>query len=275
MIETGQLFLVVLATVMLGISASAIANRIRYRAEGIGRVLPKIVAAVVAINLVFLITRVQQLGLHRTMQSAFDGTILLATLLTTAALFSQRNRAVLGLEGFLLPTAGIIQLGSFAMVFNEPPDPQLAGWLVMHQISLILAAAFFISGGLAGAVYLVLIRTLRRSVNSPLLGRFAPLDSWERIGRWCTLLGFGLFTFGILTGLCKDAHLGPERRADWLTDKVIMLCFGLWLVYGLALVATWVVPSFRGRRAALLAVGSGVVLIAVFLAIDFLSVVHQ
>ena len=91
MIETGQLFLVVLATIMLGISASAIANRIRYRAQGIGRVLPKIVAAAVIVNLVFLIWRVQQLGLHRTTQSAFDGTILCSCARPAAALSPRPN----------------------------------------------------------------------------------------------------------------------------------------------------------------------------------------
>ncbi|MHC4064282.1 MAG: cytochrome c biogenesis protein CcsA, partial [Planctomycetota bacterium] len=192
-----------------------------------------------------------------------------------AALFSQGNRAVLGLDGFLLPTAGVIQLGAFATALNEPPEPKMAAWLVVHQLSLIMAATFFISAGLAGAVYLALVRTLRRKEPSPLLGRLAPLESWERVGRWCTLIGFVLFTFGILTGICRAAHRAPDHRANWLTDTVILTCFLLWAVYAVALVATWAVPSFRGRRAAMLAAGSGAVLVLVFLAIDFLSVVHE
>jgi len=275
MIRTEQLVLLVFATVMLGIAGSAIANRIRYRAAGTGRVLPKLVGAVVVLNLIFLASRVRRLGFELVVQSAFDGTVLLATLLTAAALFSQRNRAVLGLDGFLLPTATLIQIGSFGMAFHAPPRPMVAEWLIVHQLSLIVAAAFFICGGLAGAVYLALLRTLRRREPSPLLGRFAPLESWERVGRWCTVLGFGLFTFGILTGLCKTAHLTPQQRAGWWYDKFILICFALWLVYGATLLATWMVPSFRGRRAAMLAVGSGAVLMMAFLIVDFLSVVHR
>lgn len=267
--------LVVSGTVMLAIASSAIANRIRYRAQGTGKVLPKLVASIVVVNFAFLAWRVADLGLLRVTQSTFDCTVLLASLLAAAAIFSQRNRAVLGLDGLLLPVAGVIQLGSFTMALGEPPEPNMAAWLVVHQISLVLGTVFFITAGLAGGVYLALIRALRRKDTSPLLGRFAPLESWERTGRWCTLIGFALFTFGILTGICKAAHLTPERRAGWLTDKVILLCLALWVTYAVALVATWAVPSFRGRKAAMLAAGSGAVLLVVFLVVDFLSVIHE
>jgi ABC-type uncharacterized transport system permease subunit len=182
---------------------------------------------------------------------------------------------VLGLDGFLLPTACLIQFGAFAVVLKTQPVPDTAPWMVIHQLSLVLSATFFICGGLSGAVYLALVRTLRRKEPSPLLGRCAPLESWERVGRWCTLIGFGLFTLGILTGICRMAHLPAEQRLDWRTDKFILLCLALWLTYGLALLVTWIVPSFRGRRAALLAVGSGAVLVLTFLVVDFLSVVHE
>jgi ABC-type uncharacterized transport system permease subunit len=274
MITTGQLMLAVIATVALCIASSAIAQRIRYRAEGTSKVLPHIMRGIVALNLILLAWRVGDLGLHVAVASQFNCTVLLATLLTVIGLFSQRERGVLGLDGLLLPVAAILQLGAFTIILDEPKPPATAAWFVVHQLTIVASATLFITAGLSGGVYLTLVRTLRRKKPSPLLGRFAPLESWERVGRWSTLIGFGLFTFGILTGICEAVRLDPARRPYWLTDTVIVVCFGLWATYAAALVATWLVPSFRGRRAALLAMGSGVVLVGLFLAIDLLSVVH-
>ena len=274
MISTGQLMLAVIVTVALCIASSAIAQRIRYRAEGTSKVLPHIMRGIVGLNLILLAWRVGDLGLHAAVASQFNCTVLLATLLTVIGLFSQRERGVLGLDGLLLPVAAILQLGAFTIILDEPKPPATAAWFVVHQLTIVASATLFITAGLSGGVYLTLVRTLRRKRPSPLIGRFAPLESWERMGRWSTLIGFGLFTFGILTGICEAVRLDPARRPYWLTDTVIVACFGLWATYAAALVATWLVPSFRGRRAALLAMGSGVVLVAVFLVIDLLSVVH-
>ena len=275
MILSGQLVLAVLTAVLLGMASNTIVQRIRYRAEGVGLWLPRVVALIVLLNVVLLGWRVEQLGVNAAVSTPFDYTVLLATLLAAAAWFCQRNRAVLGLDGFLLPMATLLQVGAFAMVLREPRVPHGAAWLIVHQLSIIVGGAFFISGGLSGAVYLLLLRVLRRKRPSPLLGRLAPLESWERIGRWCTLLGFGFFTFGILTGICRVFHVPAAHRPHWLTDGLIWACFGLWGAYAAGLAATWLVPSFRGRRAALLATGSGAVLVAIFLVMDFLSAVHR
>ena len=274
MITTGQLMLAVIATVALGIASSAIAQRIRYRAEGPSKGLPYVMAAVIGLNLVLLGWRVQDLGLHTAAASQFNCTVLLTTLLTAIGLFSRGNRGVLGLDGLLLPVAALLQIGAFTIILRKPGPPHTAAWFVVHQLSIVASATFFITAGLAGGVYLALVRALRRKRPSALIGRFAPLESWERVGRWFTLIGFGLVTFGILTGICKAMHLEVGRRSSWLTDTVILACFVLWAAYAAALAATWLVPSFRGRKAALMAVGSGVVLVAVFLVIDLLSVVH-
>ena len=266
--------LAVIAAVALGMASSTIVQRIRYRAEGTSKALPCMMVGVIVLNLVLLGWRVHDVGLHLAVASQFNCTMLLATLLTAIGLFSQRNRAVLGLDGLLLPVATILQLGAFAVVLRQPELPRTAAWLVVHQLSIVASATFFLTAGLAGGVYLALLRTLRQKKASALIGRFAPLESWERVGRWSTLIGFGLFTFGILTGICKAMHLAPSGRPNWLTDAVIVACFVLWIAYAAALAGIWLVPSFRGRRAALMAVGGGVVLVAVFLVIDLLSAVH-
>ena len=258
-------------------ASSALIQRVRYQASGIGTALPKIIAAITAINLIFLGWRAADAGVAAAINNVFNCTLLLTTLLAAAAGFSRHNRQVLGLDTFLIPTALVIQFGAFATIYSPMKPPTLPSWHVVHQLSLVVSAAFFITGGLAGAVYLILVRALRHKETGVVLGRFAPLESWERLGRWCTLLGFSLFTFGILTGICQAVQLQQRQhqRANWLTDTFILICFALWAAYALGLLATWLVPSFRGKKAAYLATGTGFVLVGLFLAINWLSVAHQ
>ena len=107
------------------------------------------------------------------------------------------------------------------------------------------------------------------------MGRLAPLESWERAGRAFISIGFVLFTLGILTGICEAVQLDKSVRPNWLTDAFILICFVLWGAYACGLLATWLVPSFRGRRSAVMALSSGTVLLVIFLAVDALSAIHE
>ncbi len=275
MIASGQLLLVVVTSVLLGAASATIAVRIRYQAEGIGTFLPKTVAGIVLLNTLLFAWRIESQGVYATVGSTFDCTILLATLLTAVAWFSGRNRAVLGLDSFLLPIATIIQVGAFTMLFRPTATAPSAAWFVVHQIFIVIGGTFFVCGGVSGAVYLALLRALRSKRPSMMLGRFAALESWERLGRWCTMLGFAFFTLGVLTGICRMFHIEASKRPSWLSDAFIVLCIVLWGTYAAGVLATWLVPSFRGRKAALLATGTGAALVIVFLIVDSLSVVHQ
>lgn len=98
MILSGQLVLAVLTAVLLGMASSAQVQRVRYRAEGQGHFLPKLVAVIVLLNALLFAWRVQHGGIHTAVRSSFDLTVLLVTMLTAVAWFSERNRAVVGVD---------------------------------------------------------------------------------------------------------------------------------------------------------------------------------
>jgi ABC-type uncharacterized transport system permease subunit len=207
----------------------------------------------------------------------FDVTLVFAATLTAVGAYAQHFSSIRGLDGFLLPIAAFFQVFAFVQVGEPLLRFNTAGWFVVHQISLIIAGAFLVCGGAGGAVYLVLLRALRRKEPSPLFGHLAPLETWDRFGRWCLVLGFGFLSFGILTGICEAAQSvqgGAATRADWLGDKFILASLILWLVYGAVIAAAVWVPRFRGRLTAQLALGTGAVLVFVVLVVEKISRVH-
>lgn len=267
--------LAVSAVALLGAGSTMAIRRIQARTDEPGSALHRMILAVCGMNLALLLWQIATQGPVAALASSFNCTILLATLLVTAAFLADRGKLPRGMEILILPVATVLQVAAFAAVLRQPPVPSTAHWFVVHQLSMIVGGAFFMCGGLAGGAYLALNHILNRKTASPLVGRLAPLESWEKSGRSFISIGFALFTFGILTGICEAVQLDQAVRPNWLTDVVILICFALWGAYACGLLATWCVPSFRGRRSAAMALGSGTVLLVIFLAIDVLSTIHS
>ena len=205
----------------------------------------------------------------------FDVHLLFATLVVAVAFHSQIRAALRGLDTFLLPTALLVQVYSFLGVTAPHLPGHIKSWFVVHQLSFVLGMTLLVCGGVAGGAYLLLNRILRSKQPSSLLWRLAPLEAWERSGRWSLLFGFVGITFGVLTGICQASRTSWATSRDWMTDKFIVGCMLVWGLYALAVASTWVVPRFRGRRSAQLAVVSGVVLLVVFLVMERVSGVHR
>jgi ABC-type uncharacterized transport system permease subunit len=175
--------------------------------------------------------------------------------------------------------AAVFQVFAFVQVQVAEPLLQYdtAAWFVVHQISLVVAGTCLVCGGAAGAVYLTLLRALRRKAASPLFGHLAPLETWERFGRWSLVIGFILLSFGILTGMCEatqSVRAQVRTTSDWTSDQFIVACFVLWALYGVAVATAAISPRFRGRRAAQFALGSGALLVFIVLVVQKISSVH-
>ena len=116
---------------------------------------------------------------------------------------------------------------------------------------------------------------LHKRRPSTLVGAVAPLESLERFGRWTLSIGFPLFTFGILTGICEMVRSKNPGPTAWLHDPLVVGSFVIWTVYALMVGLMWLRPRMRGQKAAALATcGMGLVAF-VFLVIEFMSPLHR
>jgi ABC-type uncharacterized transport system permease subunit len=162
---------------------------------------------------------------------------------------------------FLL--AGILSLAELGQSDAPPTDLPLRPWFISHALAFALSAACFVAGGAAGIGYLLVSRMLRRKRAADMVGTVAPLESLERFGRWMPLLGFPLFTYGILTGLCGVAHRPDIQRLIWYLDPTFVLSIAAWGVYAYLCITSLYGPHIRARRAALLSTyGLGLILVA-------------
>lgn len=227
-----------------------------------------------AVNLGYLSRSLIQSGAVATFQSNFEAVLLLAMLIGLVGLGTHLSPKMRGLDGLLLLAAGLIEFSEL-IVLRQPPGGAITRpWFISHSLAFAVSATFFIAGGVAGVAYLLVHRMLRRK-RLGLVRKVPPLEALERFGRWMPIIGFPLFTFGILTGLCGVQHRKDIAAQAWYLDLTFLFSVAAWLVYAYLSLSLMYRPEVRGRRAATLATyGLGLVVVA-FLAREFLSPMHR
>lgn len=270
---TEQVLTSTLSGIGFSVAAAAAYLHLRHRMPRMLSVMR--VAAVVAlsVDVIHLGAAFSRAGMVAALQSYFSSAVLMSSLIGLVGLGVHFSRSLKGLDGFLFLAAGII---SFLEIGLADASPNVTGrpWFISHALAFSLSAAFFVAGGLSGIAYLLVLRMLRRKRGASLVGTVAPLESLERFGRWMPIIGFPLFTFGILTGLCGVAHRPDLSRSAWYLDPTFLLSLAAWGVYAYLCVASLYQPQMRGRRAAVLSTyGLGLVMV-VFFARE-LSRLHQ
>jgi ABC-type uncharacterized transport system permease subunit len=251
-----------------GFSLAAIASYLHLR-HHVPRMLPLMrvaAAAAIAASIVHLGTAFAQMGVVAALQSYFSSAVLLSTLIGLVGLGVHLSASLKGLEGVLFLAAGAIGFLEIGLL-NQTPAAELTGrpWFISHGLAFALSAAFFIVGGAASVAYLLVLRMLRRKRAVSMMGNVAPLESLERFGRWMPIIGFPLFTFGILSGLCGVAHRPDLSRISWYWDPTFVLSLGAWVIYAYLCLALLYRPQIRGRRAAVLSTyGLGLFVVAFF-----------
>jgi ABC-type uncharacterized transport system permease subunit len=231
----------------------------------------------IAVNISQIAWSIHDIGTVETFRHNFESTLLLATLIGTVAMLTHLSAALRGLDGFLFASATIVQISAL-LVLERSAAEQVTykPWFVSHSVAFALAAACFIAAGVSGAAYLIINRLLRRKRPSMLVGTVAPLESLERFGRWMLMIGFPLFTYGILTGICEMVRAkNPGGPSAWLRDPLVMASFVTWAVYAVMVASMWLRPQFRGRRAASLATCGMALVTMVFLVLEFVSTQHK
>jgi len=228
-----------------------------------------------AANIGYFIHAVSKEGAAGIFRNNFDSTLLLATLVALVGIGVHWAKTLQGLDGFLFIVAAVVNFGALG-VLDYPSNPLMdRPWFVSHTMSFALSAACFISSGVAGIAYSIMYGVLHKKHPTPLVGHVASLESLERFGRWMLTVGYPLFLYGILTGVCGVVHITDTERAAWRSDPLVVFSFITLLLYTVMFYCVLFRPQLRGRRAALLSAGGMVIILVVFLVIDFLSPLHR
>jgi ABC-type uncharacterized transport system permease subunit len=214
-----------------------------------------------------------KLGPLEAFREGYESALLLAALIGIVGLTTHATASLRGLDGVLFIMAALVQLGSLMVGSDGGEASRQLPWFVSHPVAFAVAGACFVASGAAGMAYLIMNRMLRKRRPTTLFGRVASLEALERFGRWMIMLGFPIFTYGMLTGICGIAHM--QDRSKVMQDPLVFLSVLAWLVYALMVLAMWFQPQIRGRRAArLTATGTGLIVI-VFVMVMFASPLHQ
>ena len=228
----------------------------------------------ILLNGAYIARSVAERGVVGALGLNLESTLLLATLLGLVALVTHLSSGLRGLDGFLYLSAAVVQLGAISVMERRPADIEYKSWFISHSLAFQVSAACFIAGGMAGLAYLIVYKTLRRKRPPTIVGSLAPLESLERFGRWALMIGFPLFTYGVLTGICEVVR-APNGPAPWFRDPLIILSFVTWAAYAVVIGAMWLRPHIRGRRFATLSASCMGLVAVVFLVVEFISPLHR
>lgn len=231
-------------------------------------------AAIVA-GVGFLAASVVRVGLVEAVQDNFSAAVLMGTLVGSVGYVACLSRSLRGLDGFLFAIAAVFSFSELAVADSPPANLTGRPWFISHSLAFAVSGTCFVAGGIAGVGYLLVTRMLRRKRAVGLVGRVASLESLERFGRWMPVIGFPLFTYGILSGLCGVAHRPDLSRQPWYFDPTFLFSMLAWMVYAYLSIGSLIRSGIRGRRAAVLSTyGLGLIVVA-FLVRELVSPLHK
>ncbi len=260
----------------LGFTLASLAAylRIRYPASRTGYWLRWAAVLAVLLNGAYVGHVLRVHGAIETFRHDYESAVLLATLLGLMGIGTYLSASLRGLDGFLFLAAALLDFGALMVIDQATSMASYRPWYVSHGLAFAVSAACFIASGIAGVAYLLVYHVLRSKHDLSLVGGVPSLEALERFGCRLLAIGFPLFTYGILTGLCGLAHRSDLGDTRWYLDTAVLLSLLVWVVYACGLAAVLFVPQLRGRKAATLASGA-MVLVVVILAARELSFIHQ
>lgn len=228
----------------------------------------------IGLGLLFHFVSLVEYGLgtgHFPATNIAEATSVFAFLITLGFLLIYWRYRVTSLSVFAFPIVFIMTLAS--ALSQRPPlavPPTLKeNWVPIHVSFSLLGYAALILACLAGVMYLIQERELKRRKPRAFYYRLPPLETVDRLGSVALAVGFPFITIGILIGAVGAAGAwGP----GWVRDPKVTLAFVLWLIYML-LILFRVAVGWRGHKAAVFAIFGMVMALASWGA-NYLSAHH-
>jgi len=187
--------------------------------------------------------------------------------LVAAFLLLQWRFPIKVLGALATPLAALMVSGGMLLPAGPAKvSPLLSGfWVQVHVGLSFLGIAALTLAGLGGFFYLLQERQIKGKKFGFFYRRLPSLEQLDALNYWCLTLGFPLLTAGIITGsLYAQYTLG----SFFSFDPKEVLTLTAWLIYAV-LLHERLAAGWRGRRAALLALGGLGVLVITFVGAGF------
>ena len=216
------------------------------------------------------------------LQAHVDGLLLITLLLAPSIIYIQTRPKLFGLSLFALPMLCLILLWAVCASiwtyrpFNLDPQSFEPAWLVFHTAATYLGLLGFAIGAAGGAMYLFVQGRIKSKAAMKDVNPLASLETLETLIIRSATLGFVLLTLSLVTGLVMVTQTDSETalgKAWWGSPKV-WLAAAAWGVYAL-LINVRSLSTFRGRRAAWLAIAGFVLVIATYGMVEAIDRSHE
>jgi len=258
-----------IAATACGIAACAAALRRLKRGADDGRTVEwsTVTLATLLCAAVFIY---RALAVHKSwapLQSHVDGLSLLSALAGVVVLWSYGTGRLRGLSAFFLPVMVLMMIWGVCAGWWSWRAFDIRGvWSSVHLVSVYVGTLAIAAAGAAGAMWLFVDRQLKardhQAQRLKRLGALANLESIEAAVIHAATVGFILITIGLITGLIVITDGATRLGAGWWYSPKVLLATVVWVIYALVMHVRFV-PTFRGRRAAVLAIVGLVLLIIV------------
>lgn len=192
-------------------------------------------------------------------------------LATVAFFFAYLRYRITSLGIFMLPLVFLLTLISTVHPGRSFDSPAFrGGWLLVHIASIFVGYTGFFLTFVAAIMYLIQESQLKSKNPSAFYYRLPSLEVCDELYSRSLVFGLPFLSLGIVTGF-----VWASRRwtGAWELDPKILASLVTWLIY-LALFSARLSGSWRGRRAAYVAIFGFAAMMMTFLGVSFLSSQH-
>ena len=251
-----------------GYLASLVARRVM-----VARIATWVLGLAAALHAVHFLGVCAERGLNVAV-NIFEAVSLFAWIVSGAYLAFQVRTKTRVLGAIVAPFATLLMMLASLGVEGSLTIPDiLRGRLVPVHVALsIVGQGLFALASLAGVMYCIQDRQIRRRRMGGLARYLPSLGDLDRINHAGLLWGFPLLTLGLIAGSvwAKTAWGG----SSWVSDPKTVWSFAVWCIYAFLLHQRLAI-GWKGRKIAVLSIAALVVLISAFIGVNFMSSVHR
>jgi len=190
---------------------------------------------------------------------------------TLCFLIAQIRYRIRALGLFLLPLVAALMLSTVFIKASPIPEILRSSWVYFHTTFMFLAYGMFFVTFVAGVLYFLQERELKRKKPRTFYYLLPSLGDLDDLFLKFLIFGFLSMTAGLIVGMIWAERSWEE---GWFRDPKVLAAAVTWGIY-LLLIYLRVAIGWRGRRAVLISIIGFVWVLFTFLGVSFFGGQHS